>query len=721
MTLTDLQARIRLLRVSARRIFFLDGLGRLLMVAVGLIAFLFLADYYLSLPAAARAVLFLLGLSILAVAFSRFLAFPLRAPITDDDIVLSVERAHPGLKDSLISALQLSRRGDETSRKIMSPALVEATTRKALEEAASISFRSVLSSRRSLRKFAVGAVGALILVVVAALHPETTTIFLARVYGGSTPWPARSHITVLSPESERTRIAAGEDLVARVRIDGVVPSRVWIRYRFLETEEEGEARMMKTGEDVFQFVFSRLVSPIECSVEAGDAEPRRFTVDVQQPPRVMAIRLWITPPAYTKAPPTPADQPLQDGNIRAPSGSKARLRIEVSKPVKSVRMVFQPSGKFREMPKTGPQTVEAEFDVVQDARYAVRVVDEEDLENRTPSRFAIRALKDRRPRISVARPETTSLWVSPQATLPVRFTVKDDFGVNEVSLSLVRSSREHGPLTIPLDPVEAAGNGKWGPASAEYAAQVDLGTLEIPGEDGNRKAEEGDLILLLMEATDFRTPKPNRTPSAEYRLTVVSRAKLERLIEERMIQIKDTLRRARDRQETVRSEVQELQTLLEAEEVWDAGDREKLLSCQTGQRTVAQRLNTAAREMERILDTVLTNKLGDPEYQRKIEDMGGITRHLSEERCPDALAGMEFARSAATRSGQQKGLSEALQVQADIVQALEDLLQRMKKWEDYNEVIKVVREIKDLQQAVHQETLKAAKEKEKEKKKNEGK
>jgi len=193
------------------------------------------------------------------------------------------------------------------------------------------------------------------------------------------------------------------------------------------------------------------------------------------------------------------------------------------------------------------------------------------------------------------------------------------------------------------------------------------------------------------------------------------------MVEERMIQIKDTLRKAKDGQEKVRGEVLEARVILESEEVWDGADRERLLACQTGQRSVAQRLHTACREMERVLDIVVINKLGDPEYQRKIQDMGGITRHLGEERCPDALAGMEFARSAASKEGQRKGLQEALQVQADILQALEDLLARMEKWEDYNEVIKVVREIQDLQKDVHQQTLNAAKEKEKDKGKDKGK
>ncbi|MHC5038937.1 MAG: DUF4175 family protein [Planctomycetota bacterium] len=716
MEIFDLQARIGSMRGSIRRLFFLDGVGKVLLTASVVILFLFVADYTLILPGGARLVLFLLGLVGVGVAFSRYLAYPLRAPITDDDVVLSVERAHPELKEALISALQFSRhREDEVSRQVMSPAMVDVTVSRALKAAAPLSFSGILAPRKPLGRFALGAIGAVALLVLGMAFPETTAIFLNRVYGGATEWPARTHIVMESPQSEKIRIAAGEDLLVKVRILGVIPSRVWVNYRFFETDERGEARMTKVGDDSFQFFFSRLVSPLRVRIEAGDATPRTFEVEVLQPPRVKAVYLWITPPPYTKAPPTPVGNPITDGNIRAPVGSRARLRVEVSKPIESVRMVYQqPPGKFKDIPRVGTHAAEIELDVLLDERYTLKITDTEGLQNRTPSRFSIRAMKDRRPRISVEKPETTSLWITPQATLPFQVQVKDDFGVNTVTLSIVRGSREHGPQAFPLPPTPPlAEDEKWGRPVADYTHTIDFPSLEIPGEKGKRKIEEGDMVLVLLEATDFRAPKPNRTPSAEYRFTVVSRGKLERLVEERMIQIKDTLRKARDGQDKVRIDLLKVRGVLETEEMWDSADREALLSCQTGQRTVAQRLSTAAREFERILSIVLINKLGDPEYVRKIEDMGGITRHLATERCPNALTGMDFARRAETKDAQRKGLTESLQIQADIIQALEDLLARMEKWEDYNEVIKIVREIREFQDALYRETLDKAKEQEK--------
>ncbi|MHC4599570.1 MAG: hypothetical protein ACYS47_11245 [Planctomycetota bacterium] len=720
MEFEELRTRIGALRGSIRRLFLLDGIGRLLLVASGAVLFLFLVDYTLILPAAARTVLFLVSLAVLIRAFNRYFAFPLRTPLSDDEMLLCVERAHPELKECLISAYQFNRDDDPTTRRVMSPALVQSTIRHALAAASSLSFTSFLSAKRSLRRFLLGGVVVTVLIILGATHPQTSAIFLDRVYGGSTPWPARSHIVVESPEAEHLRISAGEDLQVKVRILGEVPSRVWILYEFPEMDEDGEARMTRVGEDAFQFLFPRLLTPLKCRIEAGDAAPKSFRVDVLQPPRVSSVRLWLHPPPYTKLSPTPDDAPLLDGNIRAPVGSRARLRVEVTKPIRDARMVYQqPPGKFLDMPILSSQIVEAEFDVEQNGRYALKLRDTEDLENRTPSRFVIRAMKDRRPRITVLRPEATSFWITPQASVPFEIAVKDDYGVSTVRLSLVRGSREHEGHVVPLTPLRAPADeaeGKWGPETAEFETTVDFSTLEVPGEEEKRKIAEGDLVLVHVEATDHRQPKPNRSNSAEYRLTVVSRGKLERLVEDRMIQLKDLLRKAKDVQEKVRLSAFEVRGVLEAEAAWDSADLEKLLGCQTGQRTVSQKLGNAAREFGRILTLVEINKLGDPEYKRKIGDMGGITRHLARERCPDALAALEFARTAPGNEGQRRGLSEALQIQADIIQVLSDLLERMEKWEDYNEVIKIVRGIRDMEQDLLKETLDEAKEKEKQSK-----
>ena len=719
MTMDELILRVAAVRRAIRRLFLLDGTGRVLLAVAAAAAFLFAADYALVLPAGARTVMFLLALAGAGLALARYVVYPLRVRIDDDAIVARVERANPALREALLSALQFHRRTDEFSRRLLSQAMVRITVEGALAAAAPLSFGSILRPARAWRTLALGMVAFAAFLAAGAASPDTFSVFLSRVWGGPAKWPPRTILVVESPGSPRTRMAAGEDLVIRVRAEKEIPSRAWVTFRFPATGEGGEVRMTKTEDGRFEFPFPRLVSAVRFRVEGGDARTEDFEVAVLEPPRVEAIRVWLEPPAYTKVPPTPEGQPLADGTIQAPAGTKARVRVESSKPLRSATLAFQPSGTSLPMRRTDAASAESRFDVIRSEHYGIRLLDEEGLENRTPSRFAVQAVPDRRPRITVAKPDSTSLWITPAAALPFECKADDDYGVNRVSLLVVRTSRDHKGLDLPLEPAGPPGEPKspFGPASAAFVHVLDFSSLEVSGEDAPRRLKEGDLVLVQAAATDFQEPNPNKTTSAEYRLTVVSQGKLEALIEERMIHVKDLLRKAHGEQETVRASVLELRSALAAEEVWDASRREALLGAQTGQRGVGQRLEVAARELERVLDTVLTNRLGDPEYQRKIQEMGQVTRHLAGERTADALAGLEKARAQPAKKDQLQGLADAAQVEQDILRAVADLLERMGKWEDYNEVVKIVREVRDLQDGLRRKTLDEAKEREKEGKK----
>ena len=92
--------------------------------------------------------------------------------------------------------------------------------------------------------------------------------------------------------------------------------------------------------------------------------------------------------------------------------------------------------------------------------------------------------------------------------------------------------------------------------------------------------------------------------------------------------------------------------------------------------------------------------------------MGQVAGHLAGDRCADALAGMEKARSSQSRREQLSGLTDSTQVQQDILRAIADLLERMAKWEDYNEVVKAVRDVRDAEENLRRDTLEEAKERE---------
>jgi len=100
------------LRTKIRVLFAAFGLSVFVSMLAGSILVAFGLDYLLRGPWPFR-----LGVNVIAVAFLvyclyRFLLYPLSVKMNVDDMALCVERGFPGLKDRLISSLQLARRFD---------------------------------------------------------------------------------------------------------------------------------------------------------------------------------------------------------------------------------------------------------------------------------------------------------------------------------------------------------------------------------------------------------------------------------------------------------------------------------------------------------------------------------------------------------------------------------------------------------------------------------
>jgi hypothetical protein len=145
----DLIARLGLLRSALRRLYFLDGFGRTLLVSGLSIGLLFVVDWALILPFGLRITIeSLLAVGAILVLVLRCIR-PWVMRISDDDLALLVERARPALQHRLVSAVQLVRtRG--VRPEFNSPELIDRLAGETARDSAGLDFRSILTSRNVL-------------------------------------------------------------------------------------------------------------------------------------------------------------------------------------------------------------------------------------------------------------------------------------------------------------------------------------------------------------------------------------------------------------------------------------------------------------------------------------------------------------------------------------------------------------------------------------------
>src|SRR6187402_441406 len=147
-------ARLAHLRTQIAAWFWVEGLGRVLWLALALFAVDLAIDWLFRLDRAQRFVMLALMLGAIAWAIHRWLVRPLSADMTDDALALRVEAANQRLGQGLITALQFARM-DQSEQRGMSPTLVRQAVLSGVQIAQEVSFASVLDRQRFQRNVAV--------------------------------------------------------------------------------------------------------------------------------------------------------------------------------------------------------------------------------------------------------------------------------------------------------------------------------------------------------------------------------------------------------------------------------------------------------------------------------------------------------------------------------------------------------------------------------------
>ncbi len=109
MALELLQTKIKELHNQIHKTILIQGISKTILGIIFLSVITFILDYFLILPWLARLVLFLSYISLLGYIIRHTLILPFQVKITDDDLVIALEKANPRLQDRLIAAFQFAR------------------------------------------------------------------------------------------------------------------------------------------------------------------------------------------------------------------------------------------------------------------------------------------------------------------------------------------------------------------------------------------------------------------------------------------------------------------------------------------------------------------------------------------------------------------------------------------------------------------------------------
>jgi hypothetical protein len=242
-----------------------------------------------------------------------------------------------------------------------------------------------------------------------------------------------------------------------------------------------------------------------------------FRIDLITVPRLEAVRVRITPPAYTNRP--AYEGLLPQGGLAGLPGTQVRLWIKSNRPLSGGALEVKSAGSKNDSSLTPDQAGAAEvsgtFEIRKAGKLQARVTDIAGQPSTDVFTAPITVLKDERPFIRLIEPPPVSL-ATPDAALPVVLAAEDDYGIARVQLFRSLNDSRALPLDLAV-PVPA-------PTRRNDTVRLPLAAYGLT---------PGDEIKLFARVEDNDPAGPNGAESTFAVVRIISVEDFQRLVRAR--------------------------------------------------------------------------------------------------------------------------------------------------------------------------------------------
>lgn len=694
--------------------FWFDGLAKLLWVVIGLLLVDLALDYFFRMDKPQRAVMLALMVAVAAYMAYRRLILPLSAPISDDALVLEVERRNPDLCQSVISALQFSRMED-LDRRGYSPAMVRQTVQRGATASADVNFNSVIDDKElrlnSILLFLAVALLASV-AVGAAMHPLVGIWANRNLLLGDAVWPQKTYLEIKNANKDgKVVFPRGEDWTQLVTVldnerykSQVIPENVYIDFRRArgrptQTMKRKEGATLDVGTKAeFEAVFASVIEPFEFRARGGDAYTPWVRVELVEQPAIAELQLEVIPPAYTKQPAQPL--PAGRGPYFVLKGSTLKLQGTANKEL--VRAEIRHDGKTQPLEVTGGTKVAGELkpEDIAATQYVIDLEDTLKLTSRRPTTFGLRLRADREPRVRV-RLIGVSGMVVPKARIPFSCRVSDDFGITDLQAHFQwrgdDPQRPEGKGDFQFDSIKP----DLGKTELALDSVLELESHNIPTGSG--------LTFHFASPDNDNISGPNLGRSSDFLIRVVTEEELRT----------DLLRREKEQRQEFERLVKGEEDLLTDAKALEAASRDaaslsqeqkdQLMQMQKKQKVYGTNTGAIAERMISIAIEVDNNRLEESEGKLKtrLQEIIKPLKELSDSDMPEVVQSLDqIRRQSSAPAARNKALTDSLAQQEKTIEKMKKVLALMVKSEGYQEAVNLLYEIQKAEQNVFDLTIK---------------
>jgi hypothetical protein len=367
--------------------------------------------------------------------------FQLWQRASDEWAALYIEKKCPHLRNNLINSLQLYPQiAGENRPAEISASMVLALLRATRRQLHSLRAEELVNAapvRAKGRLLGILFVPVLAVVLFDPSSLSDTFSLLAHPLKDIPPSEIRID---LAPKG--IRVARGSAVTLRAAAAGAIPKSMDLLLASGADAAEERISMEALGGGKFTATLNDVKSTVSYRAVAGGFSSPRYTLEAIDPPEIGNLSATLYPPHYAGLP----TETIQGGNIDGLRGSTIRLEAATSKDVIKAKLLLDGA---KEVPlRIDGRKLQANFVMFQSQRYQIQVEDALGFGNQ-PILYEIRVRPDGFPTVELLQPGE-DLEVNGDEKLPLEFSARDDFGIQEAALSIKIGERQE-KISIKLD------------------------------------------------------------------------------------------------------------------------------------------------------------------------------------------------------------------------------------------------------------------------------
>ena len=332
------------MRRAVQRYFIINGLKNIFVVLLLIVISDFFIDKSFRMDKPQRLIMLILGLGCILFLTYKKLILPLLSKLSDDALILELERTQGGMNESLISALELSRMKNYKNSDV-SLKMIEETIEAGAQIADGVKVGPAFKRGKMKANFYVLASLTLVLIVGGfgvVNSNDLNTWYKRNVLLMELQWPSDYELLVVGLYGGKIRVAKGQDFSIEVQVkdrNKSVPKSIKIEFKSNAYKKSEELFINQDGTFVSSAVDT--LEESEFRVISKEYETQWLSLELVDRPELVKLSLSATFPEYTELGRT--DLATGEGPHELLGGSELEVSGKINKALKNAYAMLDES------------------------------------------------------------------------------------------------------------------------------------------------------------------------------------------------------------------------------------------------------------------------------------------------------------------------------------------------------------------------------------------